>query len=113
MAMLLYSVDHQGRLPASLHDLVNPYLHDENSIRCPELPDNPTDEYLAPNCILRQLGANEIIAYDHLGNTLFGDGHITWYEPGVLQKMEQGWVDPDGVFMHGKLFIPPVTRPSF
>lgn len=91
-AMLLYSNDHEGKLPNNLDELVaKNYLPDAKTLECPV--DHSRYTLIAGGRKNALLDPNEIIAFERIGAhgdfgcmTLFGDGHVAWLSKAEFER---------------------------
>jgi len=81
-ALLLYSMEHDGRYPQKLDQLLSAGISKE-VLSC-AVTHQPTI-FIAPGAIERELTADQIVAYEPLSAhdnegsyILFGDGHVEW-----------------------------------
>ena len=97
-ALLLYSMDHDGRIPDRLEDLITGTdALSATGLICPDGPDRPGQcsyDYIGAGRMLDDFGPDDIVAFEPPHNhqsdggyALFGDGHIEYvYPAGKLRE---------------------------
>jgi len=89
-ALLLYSMDHGGRYPQQLEELLKDIT--EELLVCAETGEPSI--FVRPGAIAADLTANDVVVYEplsaHEGEgsmVLFGDGHVKWVRADGLERM--------------------------
>lgn len=83
-ALLLYSLEHSGRYPQRLDELLGHEWSPSKAVFVCAVSGKPCI-LLAPGALASELGFDDIVAYEPLeahdgegSNVLFGDGHVCW-----------------------------------